>query len=296
MSKDVRKISIRDMLASDLPDALALTQGAGWPHRAEDWRLHFDNGRGWVACTEDGRLVATTLLWEFGDDNVVGSLADQRIGTLGLIVVDPSMQGCGIGRLLMNHAMAAARVDTLRLIATEAGLKLYESCGFVKTGGLVQHQAAPTNVVAHSVPENRRIRAVTENDLEALIKLDNQAFGCSRRKLLTDLVGMSEGVLLEDENEIKAFALMRRGGRGLQVGPVIAADESEVIILLSHLIKGGQGFTRIDIPEHARQLAEWLEAIGMPAVDHVTAMQKGATEKSSSSIFTTYGIVTQAFG
>jgi GNAT superfamily N-acetyltransferase len=51
------------------------------------------------------------------------------------VVVRQDAQGRGLGRLLMQAAIRDAGARTLGLVATTAGLKLYQSLGFVETGG-----------------------------------------------------------------------------------------------------------------------------------------------------------------
>ena len=48
-----------------LPQALRLSQQAGWPHRAEDWALTLSVSQGVVALDE-GRVVGTALCSPFG--------------------------------------------------------------------------------------------------------------------------------------------------------------------------------------------------------------------------------------
>lgn len=56
------------------------------------------------------------------------------------IAVAPQQRGRGIARLLMNHAVAAAREQNAEVLALEvrstnsSAIALYERCGFVRTG------------------------------------------------------------------------------------------------------------------------------------------------------------------
>ncbi|MBR9908742.1 MAG: GNAT family N-acetyltransferase [Gammaproteobacteria bacterium] len=303
------QFSLRPMQEQDLAGALRLTQAEKWPHRAEDWALHLQQGRGWVACDQGGQVIGTTLLWEFG------AASNSGIGTVGLIVVSRHWQGRGVGRQLLELAMESASVATLRLMATEAGIKLYGRCGFVPTGTVQQRQAIPGQVPLLAVPAGLRLRRAQAADLASLVALDAAAFGCERARLLQSICQIGRTMVLEadtgvleDDTGIKAFASIRRGGRGLQFGPVVAANQQQACVLISALLQDTAEFIRLDVPREALQLGAWLDEIGLPVVDQVTAMQRGPVVEGESTNQQgnqqggqegnprTYALVSQAFG
>ena len=69
-----------------------------------------------------------------------------------MVIVDASMRGRGLGRQLMQEALAKAGARTCYLVATPEGLALYQKLGFVATGEIVQHQgkASPADAPAHA--------------------------------------------------------------------------------------------------------------------------------------------------
>ncbi|WP_199258096.1 GNAT family N-acetyltransferase, partial [Paracoccus binzhouensis] len=149
--------------AAHLPQALALSRQAGWPHRPEDWALNLSVSRGVVALDGD-RVVGTALCSAFG-----------AVATLNMIIVDASMRGRGLGRALMQAVIALAGEREMRLVATAAGLPLYERLGFRATGRIAQHQgialdAAPGLPVATGTPA----------DLDRLAAADRAASGMAR--------------------------------------------------------------------------------------------------------------------
>jgi predicted N-acetyltransferase YhbS len=278
----------RPMRESDLGRALELTQAEGWPHRAEDWALHFDQGRGWVACDDNDCVIGTTLIWEYGEA--------EEIATVGLIVVDRSWQGKGVGKALLSCAIENTNVETLRLMSTVAGLKLYSKCGFKKIGVVEQRQAIPKNIAAIQPPLGVSLRAPNPADVDALIKLDALAFGCRRDKLIKTLLKSASAILLEDKTGLCGFACIRHGGRGMQFGPVIANDEHQAIVMISTLLQQITEFTRLDVPADALELAAWLDEVGLPVVDQVTAMQRGGASGPIDGQARTFALVSQAFG
>ena len=70
------------------------------------------------------------MMTPYGDD----------AATINMVIVDAAMRGRGLGRKMMEEALAKAGERTCCLVATQEGLPLYEKLGFVATGEIVQHQ------------------------------------------------------------------------------------------------------------------------------------------------------------
>ena len=64
------------------------------------------------------------------------SVADGKVGRIGLVAVCPAARGCGLGHLLVENAMAWCQshgASCIRVVTQGtniAALRLYESCGF----------------------------------------------------------------------------------------------------------------------------------------------------------------------
>jgi hypothetical protein len=182
----------------------------------------------------------------------------------------------------------------MQLVATNAGLKLYQQCGFRERSGVSQHQGNLKPVEAPLLPPGVTLRAASRQDLAALVALDEAAFGASRREVMGAVFGVSQGVLAEQAGRLVGFALMRASGRGSQIGPVVAEDQALAAALIDHQLKLSLGFTRVDIPSSAIALATWLDGAGLPCVDQVTTMVRGdAPQKRSAA--RTFALVSQAF-
>ena len=267
------------MQPEDLPSALKFTQAVQWAHRLEDWQFHYRLGRGWVACDEHGAMLGTATWWSHGEHH----------GSVGLVVVDRSQQGKGIGRRLMETIIDDAGSRSLQLVATQAGLKLYQQCGFREAGMIEQRQGEVSAPVAEP-STTAGMRATTAGDLEALTALDAAAMGAPRRELLQHVLDVGSGFVHPG-----GFVVKRQAGRGTLIGPVVAESESLAIALVARVLNSSTGFVRIDIPSHAEQLAAWLDSVGLVKVDTVTAMRRGASPAANPGM-RTYALVSQAFG
>jgi GNAT superfamily N-acetyltransferase len=258
-------VTLRRLQPGDLADALKLTQAERWSHRMEDWQFHHSLGLGWAACDSGGKLLGTASWWPYGDE----------FATVGLVLVSQEHQGQGIGRKLMNAIIDEAGSRTLQLIATPAGLTLYQRCGFRELHAIGQHQGTPAEIPAAQVPPGTELRPAAHGDLALLSELDAAAFGANRRKLISAVLESGTGVLAVSGGQPTGFALARQSGRGTVIGPVVAPDESLAIALIAHQLTATSGFARVDIPADAVKLARWLEAAGLACVDRVTVMRRG---------------------
>jgi GNAT superfamily N-acetyltransferase len=274
---------VRRLDARDLPEALRLTQELNWSHRLADWDFHFRLGRGWAACDADGRLLGTALWWAYGP----------ALGAVGLVVVRPDCQGRGIGRRLMDAIIGDAGDRTLQLAATQAGLRLYEQCGFVAVDRVSQCQGV-VRAVPVPVPDDVSLREFVRADLAAACRLDQAATGAPRDELIEAVFDQHRGaVVAERAGALAGFAMQRAFGRGTLIGPVIAADESIAVALSSRLLAADERFCRLDIPSAATSLADCLARSGLPAVDEVIRMIRGPSLQVCNGA-RTFGLVSQA--
>ncbi|MFH5775579.1 GNAT family N-acetyltransferase [Paracoccus sp. NGMCC 1.201697] len=254
--------------------ALLLSTQAGWPHRSEDWDLVRDISRGVVAI-EDDAVVATAVATPFGD-----------VAMANMIIVDQAMRGRGLGREIMLRAMDLAEPRQWRLVATPAGMPLYEKLGFTACGAVHQHQGRLLADLS-----SPGIRPAGPGDMDMIRSMDREATGADRGALLDALAHRGTLVLAEG----KGFAALRLFGRGAVLGPVIADGLQTAQALLSHLFAGRQGqFLRVDTTGISG-LEGWLTEIGLAEVDRGVAMLRGDLPGEQGR-FTRFALAAQALG
>ncbi len=259
--------------------AHALSQGEHWPHRAEDWALFLSLSEGRVVM--DGtRVVATALATGFGP-----------VACANMIIVSGDCRGRGLGRQVMEAAMAQVAAQEWRLIATESGLPLYRKMGFVDYGRIVQHQGIVTAApLAGALPDRAGMA-----DLEALVALDQAATGMDRRALYAALLRLGAVHVLREGGAICALAVLRPFGRGEVLGPVLARDADAARALMAPLIASCAGrFLRVDTPE-VSGLAPWLAAQGLTHAGGGVQMRRGA-ESRGDGPQQVFALAAQAFG
>ena len=277
-------VVLRPLLATDLEAAHALSLRVHWPHRLVDWQLSYQFGSG-LAAERDGELIGTALSWLWGAEHA----------TIGLVIVDPRCQGRRVGYRMMEALLADLPDRSVLLHATPDGRGLYERLGFVRTGEVRQHQgtALPAPLVALDV--GRRLRPVDQSDTAVLATLDEHSRGMPRTALITELLANGDAVALDQDGQARGFAILRRFGRGLALGPVVAPDADGAKALIAHLVGLNAGkFVRIDV-DFDSGLTEWLETLGLLRVDAPTVMVRGPVPAPTGGV-RGYALVNQALG
>jgi predicted N-acetyltransferase YhbS len=125
-------ITIRDEIAADIPvreALLDLAMGADRRKKTSE-KLREGNvpaqGLSLVAEKADGNLGGSVRLWP-----VIAGTAGEGL-LLGPLAVDPSAQGSGIGKRLMQEAIARAARNGWRFVLLVGDAPYYEQFGFVR--------------------------------------------------------------------------------------------------------------------------------------------------------------------
>ncbi|RXV65892.1 N-acetyltransferase [Burkholderia stabilis] len=279
-----RPLIYRPFAESDLPAAHRLSEAFNWPHRVDDWRFVLQLGSGFVAEDETG-VVGTALGWRFGESHA----------SLGMVIVSPERQGRGIGRELLARIVDSFGTRAIFLHATPAGEPLYVKFGFDVIDTIDQHQGAAFQPPLISLPPGERLRPIGANDGPRLAALASRAAGYPRDGVIDALLGIANGIAIDRDGELLGFALFRRFGRGHAIGPVIAPDTLRAQALISHWLALHEGmFVRLDVPGDSG-LSDWLQGLGLPRVDTVVAMVRGAAPARDPAL-RAFAIVNQALG
>ena len=268
------------MQPEHLPGAVRLSADAGWPHREEDWRLILDISHGFVAVQE-GEVVATALATPFGNAAMVN-----------MVIVDASLRRKGIARAMMERVMAVADPASWHLVATDAGLPLYEAFGFRRTGKIVRYQG---NVA--DVRSSGDACWGSSSDLAAVIRLDKAASGMDRAAMYSALSKVARIAVLRRSDGIVGHAFVRDFGRGRVVGPVVASSVGAAQSLISFIMSEDAGaLLRVDTGVHTG-LGAWLERNGLSAdTAGGIVMQAGTVASGPTGPVSVFALAAQALG
>ena len=231
-------ISIRSFAAADVPLGMRLKTQAGWNQLEGDWRRMLDmQPSGGFIAEYGGTSAGTVMTCAFGD-----------VAWIAMMLVDESLRGKGIGRALMEHALAyldEQRVRAVRLDATPLGQPLYEKLGFVAEYSLARYAGTPLG--------GENVSGVTPaavSDREAIYSLDRSVTQTDRRKLLSRLLAERPGFVVRENGHLCGYLLSRAGANATQIGPCIA-DQAAGERLFGHafaLYAGRPIYVDIPVP------------------------------------------------
>jgi GNAT superfamily N-acetyltransferase len=192
---------------------------------ADDW----GDRRAWFEFTLRNR--ACHAIVADADGEVVGTgvaTVNGPVAWIGTIWVAPTQRRRGLG-VALTEAVAAiatnAGAQTLVLVATDRGRRLYERLGFEVQTWYRTFQA-PAH--GHDAPpaedaEALGLRAFERGDLDTIVALDRTATGEDRRQVLEELATRdTTRVLGDDEAGIRGFVTRAPWGGGATVAPRLA--------------------------------------------------------------------------
>lgn len=270
MSTTEPSVRFRPMITTDLIRAHELSRALRWPHRLQDWQWMHQISQGVIAEDTAG-LLGTALCFLQGD-----------YASVGLVIIAVERQGQGLGRKLLDQTLVQVQARTPILVATPRGAPLYASQGFTTYEHILQHQAASApSLPDYEPPTGHVLQAVNPQDFQQLLELGSAATGMDRTRVLSALLEISQSVMgMKRDQQWVGFALLRPFGHGLAIGPVVAESIEEAKAMIATLLSQAAGqFIRLDVTQRSG-LGDWLSEIGIPQVDDVAQMAKGAPPSS----------------
>lgn len=263
-----------------------LTVSVFWPHRDHDLDLFLSLGQGYIALDAIGRPLGSSMYFPMGDD----------FAMFGMMVTTPRLQAMGAGRRLLREIMRDCEGRDLRLSATRSGYRLYEAAGFDPVGTIWQQQGIARPFRLPSPVAGLDLRPMNSADRDVIHALDAHAYGAARTVVLDALLGHSTGMVVERGGAICGYALMRKFGKGMVIGPVVAEDDAMAMQLVAPLIQACEGqFTRLDTPQQSEQFKAFLSAAGMGVFDTVTEMYIGKQRRATEGPLV-YGLAAHSLG
>ncbi len=209
-----------------------------------------------VAAVENGKLLGSNFVSIY--DDVAG---------VGPITIDPSTQGRGLGRSLMQWVAGEARAngkERIRLVQDSfnlASLSLYSSIGF----DVKETVALMTIADAAAEASDPGIRGIVESDLDAVERLCRDCYGVSRRNEVAANVAAGACGLIRErgdrpagfylpgmmgfgaaESNADALALIREGARVAPAHDLLVFCPLRNTDLYRQLLKSGARAIKVE--------------------------------------------------
>jgi hypothetical protein len=169
----------------------------------------------------------------------------------------------------MNRVLQDTRSRSLKLLATNEGQPLYESLGFKSVGRSQRHQG-----FFQGLPTPRdSVERADIDEVAAIQEIDEQVLGVNRNEILHHLVTAGDVNVLRTDGKISGFAIVRPFGVGHLLGPLVAENESDALVLLRATVKPGE--LRVDRFTDAERLGEKLVELGLAGHETTNVMVRG---------------------
>jgi ribosomal protein S18 acetylase RimI-like enzyme len=258
-------IRLRHMTAADVPFGMELKAQAGWNQTEADWQRC-------LALEPDGCFVAE---WNGTPAGTTTTCVFGPVAWVAMVLVRPELRGRGIGKALMEHALAyldEQGIETIRLDATALGQPLYEKLGFIAQFTLDRFEGI--------LPDHAPVGAVRPGrsaDMGNLLDLDRKTTATDRIKLLEGLISEApaELRLLERSGQIAGFILTRQGSNALQIGPCIADQTAGPLLLADVCSRHAARRVYVDVPATNHGAIRTVRGLGLTVQRPLTRMSWG---------------------
>jgi GNAT superfamily N-acetyltransferase len=247
-------VHIRAMTPADLDFAASCTAAEGWGSQRGEFE-------GFYAHAPEGCLVAETGSERIG---ICVATPYSEHGFLGMLIVCPEARGRGVGRRLLEHAIAYLHgrgVRSIYLDGALAAVPLYERLGFRKICRSLRFSGTlPGRAHPH-------VRPMVEADLSVVCALDRLAFGADRGFFLERRLAGDPALckVLEQDGQIAGFMLGRRTEGLVSIGPWVARPEVKrpADLLESLAGEAGEAAIGLGVLETNRAAADTVRALGL---------------------------------
>ncbi len=165
--------------------------------------------------------------------------------------------------------------------------------------GLPQVIALGREPVSGSLPwpDETTIQPIVDADWTELCAYDAAVFGADRSALLHQLRGrLPQAEMTARRNgRITGFMLGRNGRRAVQIGPLVAEDDTVAQALLARTLPSLEGPIYLDFADAKAQIGRWLAKCGFSAQRPLTRMLLGR-ETGFNDTARTFAVVGPEFG
>jgi GNAT superfamily N-acetyltransferase len=288
-----RPFVTRPLSPDDVPAGLRLCRQAGWNQTEEDWRaflmLSPETCRAaWV----NGRIAGTVTVLPYG-----------AFAWIGMVLVDESARGHGLGTALLEDALAlVGPACTACLDATPLGRPVYSRLGF-RADGELQRLARPasTGMATGAHPPDAAgppaLRSWRPDDLNIIAAWDRDVFGADRSALLSLCAQRAPHLawVAETTGEPAGYILGRSGYDFDHIGPLVARTAEVATALMTAALTRAARPIVLDVPDRGSRFAGWLHAVGFRVQRRFTRMSRGP-QRSPAWPDTLFAVLGPEFG
>ncbi|WP_031003151.1 GNAT family N-acetyltransferase [Streptomyces sp. NRRL F-5727] len=252
---DLAQLPVRRLDPNDLLACADLSENRGWPREEHKWGLLLAAGTGYGIDDPDGEgLLACCVVTSYGPE----------LAAIGMVLVAERYARRGVGRRLMEYVLETAGETPLTLYATPNGQPLYEGLGFTVFG---RSEMVKGRFTASAPAPRVPVRPATAEDLQEVLRLDEEIFGLDRTPLITRLPAFADHLRVAvEDGAITGFAAAWPNMDTHVVGPLIARDTATAQALVESLAAASDRPLRTDVDLRHTELLGWLKENGLEPI------------------------------
>jgi GNAT superfamily N-acetyltransferase len=238
-------------------------EGVAWA-----WFMFRHGGGEFLIAEAEGRAAGICCLNKRGN-----------FGGIGPVAIDPSYQGCGIGKKLMDAVLEKAEdLHSIRLFQeafNATSFSLYYSLNFVPVAILLDLFLNGDQLKSAALSD--MVSDLTTGDLDSVHLFDHPRSKVDRQADLAFYAKWGKVFSYKSESRIQGFLACLPGSRSVQLGPLGAETEAVALCLFNHALGVFKGR-----PCQARVMAKdllltrGLQVLGFKLYCLNTLMVKGA--------------------
>ncbi|MGE7882571.1 GNAT family N-acetyltransferase [Bacillus sp. NPDC094077] len=267
---------------------LSLSERIGWDYSLEEIDTILNSGIVYGMRNEKREVIASAAI----------ILYEGALASIGMVIVHPDYKGRGIGKTITDLCIKSVSAHTpIMLIATDEGKPLYEKLGF-RTVSYVSKYICNVYNELHKYETNEEyLINYEEQDFEAIVQIDEEAFGANRKEFLSYRITQSEQcVVIKDRKQnVIGYGISIQTPENKIIGPIVAKNDAMAMEIVHSLAKGHNGKLRIDVSEGKIDFMKGLEISGFQKVNIPPIMMKNSNQflKRNGEL---YSIAAQIFG
>lgn len=252
------------MTAGDIPFVLELSTAEKWGHSAADIaRL--------LSFAPQGCFIA----WEANER--LGTITSTRYGDfafLAVLIVREQSRGHGVGRQLMEHAIARLKADGVTTIELDGVLKavpLYRRIGFRSKHYSLRFRGQAPDLAATV----ELIEPAVRNEI---LDFDRRHIDLPRTEVIDRfLTEFAESAYVLGDKSVRGYCVLRpRLDDSLSLGPLVAGTRDDAVELLTGVLSKYRGrMIRIGVPDIRGSIAGHLKRLGFGQAEPSLRMYLG---------------------
>jgi GNAT superfamily N-acetyltransferase len=232
----LKSTTIRKLEAKDLDFAYKMVSTEEWNDREADLRRMLN-------CEPEGCFIAEV------DDEPAGhvfSIGYEKLGWIGLLIVDANHRNKGIATMLMERAMdylLGHGLETIKLEAVPEVVRLYRKLGFVDEYDSLRFVGTSRK---QATLKSQCTNINRTEDLLEIGRFDAEYFGADRTKVLSRLCKEFPELCLVSRSKsgVNGYIMCREAAVGYKLGPWVCKPKNRpeaTMLLTACLSKTKQG-------------------------------------------------------